>query len=117
LEFKVGLRKSRTVALAEVVQEPLATQFAESFTQHPASPRTVAETSTITSVRTTDLIAVFESVSEARVTQSGKPEVTVELIDRSAAKGGLPAIVFVSVIGSGKLSSSLENTNRWRFST
>jgi hypothetical protein len=103
VELKVNLAKSRTVALTDAFQEPLAAQVAQTLAQHTASPRTVAETAAITSLRATDLIEVVKSVSAVRNTKSGKSVAFVELIDGSLTQSGLTATVSVSVFGSEKI--------------
>ena len=64
-------------------------------------PRTVAETTQITSNRNQDLLAIVTNISPVRQTKSGDV-IDVTIMDASEDSPGVFAKVLVSVIGSSK---------------
>ena len=95
--FRVDMGKS-TLTL----QEP-SSEEAQRMPKEPVPPRTVAETASISTNKSQDLIAVVKEVKNQRQTAAGKDVIDVVLIDDSKTENGERATLFLSVWGDEKV--------------
>ena len=72
--------------------------------QQPVPPRSVADGSSTTTNRSTDLIAMIKNVStDRRRSKAGEEIVDVELVDNSMTPAGKLATIVASVFGTSKI--------------
>ena len=101
IPYRVDLAKSQITVLVSG-SEPHAELIA-SMPTHPVPPRSVADVASITTNRSTDLIAMIKSVSNKRKSKAGEEIVDLELVDNSKTTSGRLATIVVSVFGASKI--------------
>ena len=101
--FRVDILKSQFIHVGP--DDPETKELYDSLPQCLVPPRTVAEVASITTAKSTDLLAIIKSCSTvARTTKSGDSVADVELIDNTERTSGKLATVKVSVFGVDKIT-------------
>lgn len=80
--------------------------------KEPIPPRTVAETASISTNKSQDLISLMEDVKNQRKNAAGKDIIDVVLIDDSKTEGGERATLFLSVRGDEKVQKVASNVRQ-----